>query len=232
MNLVRTLVRTVGELFVTAGVVLLLFCAYQLFWTNVQADQAQHRIADQLTRTWQRPGPEPTPAPGSTATPAPARVDFGKGFAFLRIPRLGKSFTVPVLEGVRTSDLARGVGHYPKTAAPGEVGNFSVAGHRATHGEPFRNLDRMRAGDSVVVETRTTWFTYVVDKTQIVLPSDVWVIDPVPGHPSTRPTRRLLTLTTCNPRWASTHRLIIFTHLSDARPKTEGSPPALLAKGR
>lgn len=235
MNRARAVVRGVGELFVTAGFVLLLFCGYQLFWTNVEADRAQNQVGRELARTWRAPEPNPStgPSPGPTPEPVLTKADLGKGIAFLRIPRLGTSFTVPVVEGVRTSDLARGVGHYPKTAVAGAVGNFAVAGHRATHGEPFRNLDRMRTGDSVVVETRTTWFTYIVDKTQIVQPDDVWVIDPVPGKPtSTSPTRRLLTLTTCNPRWASTQRLIIFSHLQDTRPKTEGTPPALLAKGR
>ena len=135
------------------------------------------------------------------------------------------------MEGVRSSDLSRGVGHYPRTARPGEIGNFAVAGHRATNGEPFRDLDRMRQGDAVVVETRTSWLTYVVDRSRIVNPSDVWVLDPVPGRPRADPIAPLLTLTTCNPRWASTHRLIVFSHLEETTPKAAG-PPAVLAGGR
>jgi sortase A len=222
MRTVRLLVRGVGELFITAGLVLLLFCVYQLVWTNLEANRQQDAVADRLADDWRQPAP--------AAAPPPPLV-LGEGFAFLRIPRLGSDFNVPVVEGVRDRDLSRGVGHYRSSARPGEVGNFAVAGHRATNGEPFRDLDRVRRGDALVVETETTWFTYVVDRTRIVKPTDVWVIDPVPGRPSAEPTKALLTLTTCNPRWASTERLIVFSHLEETTPKTAGSPAAL-AGGR
>jgi sortase A len=225
VSAVRAAVRGTGELLITAGLVLLLFCVYQLVWTNVEAKQRQDAVTRGITDDWRRAGP--TPTGGQLAA-----ADFGKGFAFLRIPRLGRDFTVPVVEGVRTADLARGVGHYPTTAAPGGIGNFAVAGHRATHGEPFRDLDRMRPGDAVVVETKDTWYTYVVDRTRIVAPTDVWVIDPVPGQDGVAPTQRLLTLTTCNPRWASTQRLIVFAHLADQQLKAAGAPSVLSAVGR
>src|SRR4029079_17536164 len=96
-----------------------------------------------------------------------SKSDFGKGFAFLHIPRLGKKYSVPVVQGVSLPDLSRGVGHYPSTALPGEIGNFAVAGHRATNGEPFANLDAVKVGDSPAVETRLQWFTYVVAKVEI-----------------------------------------------------------------
>ena len=76
-------------------------------------------------------------------------MDFGKGFAFMHIPRLGKNYAVPVVQGVGLDDLARGIGHYPRTVMPGHVGNFAVAGHRATHGEPFAYLDKVGKGDLV-----------------------------------------------------------------------------------
>jgi sortase A len=218
MRATRLIIRSVGELFVTVGLVLLLFCVYQLVWTNVEANRRQDAVTQVLTDDWRRPHP-------TVAPKAPLRL--GKGFAFLRIPRLGKKFDVPVIEGVRSQDLSRGVGHYTTTARPGEVGNFAVAGHRATNGEPFRNLDQVRRGDALVVETEATWYTYVVDRTRIVEPTDVWVLDPVPGHPNATPTKQLLTLTTCNPRWASTQRLIIFSHLVETSPKSEGRPAAL-----
>jgi sortase A len=218
---VRFVLRSVGELLVTAGLVLLLFCVYQLVWTNVEAKRQQDAIADRLADDWRRP---------AAAGEAPPLV-LGEGFAFLRIPRLGADFNVPVVEGVRARDLSRGVGHYRRTSRPGEIGNFAVAGHRATNGEPFRDLDRVRRGDALVVETDKTWFTYVVDRTRIVKPTDVWVLDPVPGRPRADPTRALLTLTTCNPRWASTERLIVFSHLEETTPKTAGRPAAL-AGGR
>jgi sortase A len=220
----RTAVRGLGELLITAGLVLLLFVAYQLVWTNFEAHRAQGGVADQIRDDWQRP-----PASGSAgeAPKGPGKVDFGQGFAFMHIPRLGKNYAVPVVQGVGLGDLARGIGHYPRTAMPGEVGNFAVAGHRATHGEPFAYLDKVGKGDVVIVETSTDWFVYRMDRVKIVAPTDVWVIGPVPGRPDAQPTEALITLTTCNPRWASTERLIVFGHLESRRDKADGPPPQL-----
>jgi sortase A len=219
----RTATRGVGELFVTAGLVLLLFVAYQLVWTNFEANRAQDGVSDQIRDDWQRPA-----ASGQTGEVG-RLTDFGKGFAFMHIPRLGRRYSVPVVEGVSLDDLAKGVGHYPKTVLPGEVGNFAVAGHRATHGEPFAYLDEVRKGDAVVVETQEDWYVYVIDRTKIVQPTDTWVIEPVPGRPDAVPTERLITLTTCNPRWASTQRLIVWGHLESRRSKAAGQPAELRA---
>jgi len=223
VSAVRTATRGVGELFVTAGLVLLLFVTYQLVWTNFEANRAQDGVSDQIRDDWQRPA-------ASGRTGAVGRVtDFGEGFAFMHIPRLGRRYSVPVVEGVSLDDLAKGVGHYPKTVLPGEVGNFAVAGHRATHGEPFAYLDEVRKGDAVVVETQEDWYVYVIDRTKIVQPTDTWVIEPVPGRPDAVPTERLITLTTCNPRWASTERLIVWGHLDSRRSKAAGQPAELRA---
>ena len=226
--MIRTAVRGTGELLITAGLVVLLFVAYQLVWTNYEAHKATDSVASDLRDSWDRPNPS---GAGPAAARGPKKVDFGKGFAFLHIPRLGKNWTIPVVEGVDLPDLAKGVGHYPKTAQPGAIGNFAVAGHRATNGEPFAYLDKVRKGDLVVAETEDSWFTYVVDRTKIVSPTSVWVLDPVPGHPGARPSEPLLTLTTCNPRWASYERLIVFGHLTETRSKAEGPPGALVRTG-
>jgi sortase A len=235
VNGLRTAVRGVGELLITAGLLVLLFCAYQLFWTNVEAERAQAQVVDELLQRWDEgpaQGADPTADP--TAEPATVPdVPIGDGMAILRIPRLSDDFAVPVVEGVSLTDLHKGIGHYPETAKPGEVGNFSLAGHRATNGEPFRDLDALQVGDAIVVETRDTWFTYVVDAApgggghHIVKPTDTWVVDPVPGEPEAEPTEKLITLTTCHPRWASYERMIVSGHLESTQPKSEGLPPAL-----
>jgi sortase A len=222
VSVARGAVRSLGEIMITAGLVLLLFCAYQLVWTNIAADRAQDKVTNTLRDQWQRQA-----GSGSTGNVRLSKSDFGKGFAFLHIPRLGRKYSVPIVQGVSLPDLSRGVGHYPKTAVPGQLGNFAVAGHRATNGEPFAHLDEVKVGDSLVVETRANWFSYVVDKVQIVDPSAVWVLQPVPGKPAQPPTRQLITLTTCNPRWASTQRLIVFGHLEQTTPASEGKPQAL-----
>jgi len=219
---VALVVRTLGELLITAGVVVLLFAAYQLVWTTVTAQHAQRQIVAALRHQWAQ---EPPPGvAGPIPTPAP-----GQAFALLLIPRLGRGFVVPVVQGVTLPDLHRGVGHYPASALPGGVGNFAVAGHRATNGQPFVDLDAMRPGDAVVVETAVAWFTYRVTQPWIlVAPTDVSVVLPVPGRPGVAPTQRLLTLTTCNPRWASYQRLIVYGRLVAAQPRRAGELPAAL----
>jgi sortase A len=216
-----------GELLITAGLVLLLFVAYQLVWTNYQAHRAQGGVADQIHDDWQRP---PASAGAGEKLKGPPKVDFGEGFAFMHIPRLGKKYAVPVVQGVSLDALARGIGHYPGTVMPGHVGNFAVAGHRATHGEPFAYLDKVGKGDVVIVETRTDWFVYRIDRTKIVQPTDTWVIQPVPGKPDAQATQQLITLTTCNPRWASTQRLIVFGHLESRQDRADGPPRQLVRR--
>lgn len=146
-----------------------------------------------------------------------------QAFALLRIPRLGRDWLSPVVEGVARGpfdlapeELGRGVVHYPKTALPGGRGNFAVAGHRATHGEPFRDLDQVRTGDEISVETRARTYTYRVTGTAIVSPTSTDVLSPVPGRPGAKPDAARLTLTTCHPRWASTWRLIVSAELVSA----------------
>ena len=151
-----------GELLITAGVVVLLFVGYQLVWTNVQADRAADAQSDTLERTWEERSPE------DPEFDLPLKP--GEAFALLRIPRLGEQLPGADRRGGQSRRPRRGVGHYPDTALPGEIGNFSVAGHRATNGEPFAYLDQRRHGDAVVVETGTTWYTYEVYKEYIVRP--------------------------------------------------------------
>lgn len=219
-------VALLGELLLTLGVVVLLFCAYQLWWTNVTAGQASAARLDDLRTTWAAPGgPDygvPAPAAGPTSEPAVEVSDPAEGepFAVVRIPRLGDDWEEPVVEGIAAEQLSSGVGHYPGTALPGEVGNLALAGHRATNGEPFKDLDAMREGDEIVVETRARTYTYVVDRPWVLVdPSAVEMIAPVPGRPSVKATKRKLTLTTCNPRWASTERLIVEAVLRDVEPR-------------
>jgi sortase A len=220
----RTVIRSVGELLITIGVVLFLFCAYQLFYTNMVADDAMRSEVADLHKLWSEPPTARTLKPFDSADSA---GDSGAVFAILHIPRLGDK-SIPVLQGTTLDLLGRGAGHYKDSAMPGQVGNFAVAGHRKTHGEPFRYLDGMRSGDLIVVETATTWYTYREDADPFIVdPSDLGVVAPVPGHPGVTPTRKLITLTTCNPWWASTQRMIVTGALIAQQPRSEGVPPAL-----
>ena len=227
--ILRVAVRTAGELLVTFSVLLALFIVYQLYYTNVVGRQAMNHEVNAMHRQWTAAAPASpaAPAPHGESAPAVAPpltpvLHNGDNVAILHIPRLGSDDAgIPVLEGVGLDVLDKATGHYPGTALPGQIGNFAVAGHRKTHGEPFRHLDEMRAGDLVYVETAKAWYTYRIDADPVIVqPTDLAAVDPVPGEPGVRPTHDLITLTTCNPWWSSTQRMIVTGHLIATRPHT------------
>ena len=226
----RWVVRGIGEIFITVGVLLLLMCVYQLWWTNVESAQAIDTGRTQIAAQWHAEKPEPGVTYGPVATPPPPPIPkHGQGFALLYIPRMrDKVWALPVIQGTDKDVLARGAGHYENSAMPGDVGNFAVAAHRSTHDEPFANIDDLREGDKVYVQTSTTWYTYTLRQDNPNLtPYDVWVVDPVPGHPGAKATERLLTLTTCTPRYGSTGRWAWWGVLSAHQPRSEGPPDGL-----
>ncbi|WP_369377818.1 class E sortase [Streptomyces sp. cg36] len=214
--------RLIGELFITLGVVMLLFVTYQLWWTNVRAHQQAGNEAKKITHGWE-----------SGKTTAPGAFEPGQGFAIMHIPKL--DVVVPVAEGTsKHKVLDKGmVGHYGqgslKTAMPGDrTGNFAVAGHRNTHGEPFRYINRLKPGDLVIVETQQAYYTYAITSTlPSTSPKNVSVLKPIPvGSGFTRP-GRYLTLTTCTPEFTSTYRMIVWGKMVDERPRSKGLPDAL-----
>lgn len=224
---VRTALRGVGQTLITLGVVVLLFCVYELYVTNLVTARAQDRLGDDLRRSWAE-APRVATQPGTPAT-SPVSTELGSGLAVLRIPRLGDWNDDPpvVVEGVSVEDLKKGPGHIPETAAPGDLGNVVLSGHRTTYGAPFARLDELQVGDAVVVETRTGWFTYTVRGTSIVAPTAVEVTYAVPGNPTAKPDKRLLTLTTCHPKYSARQRLIVRAELTAASRKSDGPPAAL-----
>ncbi|WP_238162863.1 class E sortase [Kribbella capetownensis] len=141
----------------------------------------------------------------------------------VRIPKFGQDWEKPVVEGVGTDDLARGIGHYPHTQLPGLPGNFAIAGHRVAHGSPFRKLLDLRKGDQVIVETTEAVYTYELDgspRDLTVKPTDNWVLDPVPGKPGETATKSTITLTTSQDLFRSPDRSVAFGHLVRVMKKT------------
>ncbi|WP_055601711.1 class E sortase [Streptomyces aureus] len=219
----RLVVRTFSELCITVGALIVLFVVYVLYWTGVQAASASAGQIDTLQREW-------TSTPVRTAAPVPEVVPHapGRGIAVMYVPRLGKDWKWPVLQGTEVGTLKKGLGHYTGTARLGETGNFAVAGHRRTYGDPFKDFPRLREGDAIVLTDGTTWFTYRVDRAPYrTVPTDVGVIDPVPAKSGFDGPGRYLTLTTCEPEWGSSHRLVVWAHLDATRPVADGRPQAL-----
>ena len=221
----RALVHVIGELMITVGVIMLLLVVYQLFWTNIESNRESQKIESKLREAWAQP---------TTGAKIP-----GDAIGIMYIQRLGRTWEKPIVQGVDLDNLAKGVGHFIDTQAPGEVGNFAVAAHRATHGEPFAHLDSIQVGDRIVVETKTDYFTSVVDKMpggtaahpawKLVDPNFGAVVLPVPEKPGAVPTKKEITLVTCNPRWGHTTRLIVYGHLTEDLKKSSGQKPASLS---
>ena len=195
---------------------------YQYFGTNAPAQAAQKAEVSGLKEQWQSGGGANAPSPSDSATPgasagsAAARPSLDQAMAILRIPAFGDSYEVPIVAGTSDAALAKGVGWYDSTSLPGQIGNFAVAGHRITHGQPFARLLELKQGDQVIVETRTAVYTYVIDEapsTVTVQDVDSWVLDPVPGKTDVVPTRALITLTTCQDLFHSPDRSVGFGHL-------------------
>lgn len=209
----------VGVLLLAVGLGCLGFVAYQYLGTTVAAQRAYRDQGQEVREQWRQPAEVPADA-GPADGPTAARP--GDTVALLRIPRFGTEYEVPVVKGADEDTLTRGVGWYENTAAPGQVGNFAVAGHRVTHGEPFARLLELEAGDEVVVETGEAVFTYTVNKAPAdltVADDEVWPLEPVPGSPGRTPTDSIITLTTCQDLFRSTDRSVGFGVLTSTQPK-------------
>jgi sortase A len=224
-----------GELLITIGCVLLLFAVYELFWTNVTADQHESGIRHTLVQGFEHSSAPPSTSPGASPapsqSPAPVTPQKGKAFAVMYIPALGTHWARAVVQGVALSDLKGTIGHYPQTALPGQIGNFAVAGHRATNGQPLADVPKIVNGSLVYVRTSDAWYTYRVTHHDIVAPNAVEVLLPVPSEPGVQPTQAVLTITTCNPRWASFERWIVHGVLISTRSGAQGLPPGLQVEG-
>lgn len=200
-----------------SGVGVLAHLGWQFWGTNWMSHRAHERIVAQTERAWDADGP------------AGVEVKEGSVRALIRIPTFGDDYVVPVLEGVGDDVLAAGFGHFTQSAGPGQVGNYALAAHRITHGEPLRGMPDLQAGDTIIVETRKTVFTYELTTGGDDLTVDFsqgWVVDPLPHNPDAggvepaqRRGQRLITLTTCAELFHTDERLIAFGRLVDRRPR-------------
>ena len=178
-GLLRRLAFWLGLVMLVAGLSLLGYVGWQFWGTNWTSHRQQQAVTQNLEKEWS--------LPGSTLKKQPQFVPQGKASALIRIPAFGRKYVVPVLEGTSTDVLAQGFGHFDHTAHPGQVGNYALAAHRVTHGEPLRRMPELRPGDKVIVETVSATYTYRLDTNpnSLIVPfTGVWVLAPVPKNPS------------------------------------------------
>ena len=216
---------------VTAGLLILLFVAYELWGTNVLEARAQ----DNLRRDFESQlgsdpqtsstNDDPTVSTTTTTTTAPPQAPIpieGDPVAIIRIPRIGLDKVV--VEGTSTADLRKGPGHYAGMPLPGQIGNAGIAGHRTTYGAPFADLDQLLPGDLIQVETLSGTFDYLVSEPPfIVNPGQTEVLDqPDPQEPTAT-----ITLTTCNPKYSARQRLVVKAEydLRANQPQPQAPPP-------
>ncbi len=200
----------IGLVLVLSGLGILGWVGWQYWGTNIVSQREHDRIRTELIERWES-GDEAS----STSI---------EGVGLLRVPRFGPDFEVPILDGDDPATLSRGVGRDTDSAQPGEIGNLVLSGHRVTHGEPFRDFLKLRAGDEVVVETRTHVYTYTLRQNgdQIRVPfTTSWPLWPVPdpdaaGQEATEP---VVTLVTCSELFHTDDRNVVVGDLKSSEKK-------------
>lgn len=206
----RRRARVTGIVLVAVAVIAFGWLGWQFLGSGLLAHQQYASQVRELRTQWEH-----------QEAPEPERPRAGEAFAILSVPKWGDRYAVPVIEGVDPDQLRRGVGAYPSSVRPGQVGNLAIAGYRTTYAAPFGKLLELDKGDEVVIETREAVYTYVIDvpaRDVTVRAGDKWVLDPVPGTED-EPTRPTLTLTTSQDLVQSSDRSVAFGHLGSTRNK-------------
>lgn len=213
--------RAIGWALILAGVVVLLYVVYALWFTGFETERAQQQLQQQWSQepVDDRDASEPPgedgdePADGEPTREADGAAVSGDAVAKLEFERPGSDEQpvtdepLFVVDGVSRDDLTRGPGQYPDSASPGEDGNFAVAGHRTTYGSPFFSLEELREGDEIHITDRSgRRHVYEFAAREIVSPGAGWVLSEDPLEIG-RPT---LTLTTCHPRFSAAQRMVVF----------------------
>jgi len=206
----------ISDALITFAIFAIMYAGYQTVWSKQVSQKNVAEAKAEVELKW-------TEAPA--AEPAPHQ-----GFALAYIPRLqDKVWGLPISKGVSSEDLMSGLGLYPENSLPGEKGNFALAGHRSTFGEPLANIDQLKQDDEVIIQTAGNWYIYKLVLDEIVDPDATWVLDPNPGGIVNKTgVEEMITLTTCDPRWGSTHRWIWWGVLTEVRP-IEQVPDAVAA---
>ncbi|MEV0370294.1 class E sortase [Streptomyces sp. NPDC050636] len=207
-GMIASVVSVIGELLITAGLILGLFVVYSLWWTNVLADREAHKQGDEVRKHWAAdPGPK-----------GPGALDTKDGIGFLHVPAM-KTGEVLVEKGTDAEVLNEGVAGYYTKPVKSELpkdkkGNFTLAAHRDGHGARFHNIDKIKTGDPIVFETKDTWYVYkVFSMLTETSKYNVDVLNDVPKESGKRKAGRYITLTTCTPVYTSNYRYVVWGEL-------------------
>ncbi|VEI13361.1 class E sortase [Trueperella bialowiezensis] len=243
-SLFNRILGVIGELLITAGLVIVLFIVWQIWWTDIKANQAQNEKIIALQEEY---GPtdatriapaQPGPPPEWDHEPG-----YGETLGIMRIPEFGYDYAYTIQNGTDMVEIldTGAFGRYEDTALPGQVGNFATAAHRQTYGAPMLHVDQLELGDKIVVERPNEFLVYSIVADEVVAPTDVWTIaaDPFQALESEKsgaqmgePTRRLLTITTCHPPFVSNERWVVHAEFEYWTKREDGMPEALVEPGQ
>lgn len=207
----RPLLRFAARVLILSGVLLVADAGVTLAWQEPVSALLTTREQARLDGELERRERQVAAAPGKTtlrtlAAREARRIGDGQPVGRIELPTVGERHVI--VEGTSTANLRRGPAHYAGSSLPGQNGTFAVAGHRTTYGAPFRKLDKLDRGEKIVAAMPYGRFTYEVEKTRIVKPSDVWVTRRV-GH-------ERLVLTACHPLYSASERIVVFARLAKA----------------
>lgn len=218
----------IGELLITAAIVIGLYVVWQLWWTTFMV---QGGVNDQI-EAFQNQNPTPVvqtpPEHRTDDPPSVGDVSVPEVYGVLHVPKWNW-MQIPIAEGTLQHEILDlgYAGHYVETQQAGELGNFALAGHRRTYGNNFRRVDILKPGDPIIVETKNAYLVYEMQSFEIVQPTQTSVLLPVPNHPNEVPTKRIMTMTTCNPEYGNTERYIVYSEMKYWTAKDQGKPELL-----
>lgn len=229
-----------GELLLTAGVVMLLFVSWQMWFGDMIIGSQKQAEASALAQQWQTEAQGAGAGSGADSgsdapvidVPVLAEPEDGAAFAVMYVPRFGADWQFTIANGTsKKAILDQGqIGHYEGTAMPGADGNMAVAAHRWTSGAPFDPVDRLVIGDAIVVQTPDGWYTYRFRNVEYVQDTAIEVLNPVPQQVDLSANGKYLTLTSCAPKLNMLERIISYAVFEEFTP-TDAGPPASLTEG-
>jgi sortase A len=212
-----SVVGVLGELLITAGLLVLAFLGWQIWLGDLIVGGQVGAEAQAQSAEWNADYADVPPSeagdPGLTdAVPVATVGANAEQFATLIIPRFGNDYYRPIAEGIGTRDVLNKafIGHYPTTQVPGQPGNFALAAHRSSGGGHFHDLHQLVVGDHIYVETADGWYQYTFRNLEYVRPTGVGVLNAVPQADGIDATESYITLTTCNPFFSTAERLIAY----------------------
>lgn len=231
-----------GETLMTAGLFVLLFLGWHVWFNDLVQGAAQDKASASLSQQWQLTEKSETEFDRSIGTsdgalfsakpPVMETVNDAEPFATIIIPRFGDRYVRTIAETVDVAtvlnNVETSVGRYPSSNRLGEIGNFAIAGHRTTYGAAFGWVDNLRVGDRIYVETESGWYIYRFRNLEYVYPTEVAVLNPVP-QTTIDAKERILTITTCHPKLSAAERFIAYSVFESFVPRENGTPAEVSA---